>query len=74
MIQLEPTSAAPWARASIAEVALDLRARAAAVRKRVERLPSTREAGRYIADAYEEAAILLEKRLQGINPQKEPTA
>lgn len=70
-IQLEPTSAAPYARACIAEVALDLRAQAAEQRKRVHRLPSTRQAGNYIADAYEEAAILLEKRLQGINP---PTA
>jgi hypothetical protein len=71
MIQLEPTSAAPWARASLAEVALELRGRAAATRKRVERLPSTREAGNYIAEAYEEAAILLEKRLAGINPNTE---
>jgi hypothetical protein len=38
------------------------------VRKRVERLPSTRQAGNYIAEAYEEAAILLEKRMKAINP------
>lgn len=70
-IQLEPTSAAPWARASIAEKAVELRTSAAAVRKRVERLPSTRQAGNYIADALEEAALLLEKRMVAINPSQE---
>lgn len=74
MIQLEPTSAAPWAREMIGAEAVRMRALAANARKHGAKHALARPAANYTADAYEEAAILLEKRLAGINPPKERTA
>jgi hypothetical protein len=74
LIQLEPTSAAPWAREMIGAEAVRMRALAANARKHAQKHALARPAANYTADAYEEAAILLEKRLAGINPAQERTA
>lgn len=65
---LEPTSAAPWARAEIAEEAIRLRAKMVAMRKKASGYAVARPPANYVADALEEAAILLEKKLAAINP------
>lgn len=74
VIQLEPTSAAPWAREMIAAEAVRMRALAANARKYAEKHALARQASNYVAEAYEEAAIALQKRLVGINPAQERTA
>lgn len=68
MIQLEPTSAAPWAREMIAEEAVRMRGLEGKARKYAAKHALARQASTYVAEAYAEAAILLEKRLAGINP------
>lgn len=74
VIQLEPTSAAPWAREMIGAEAVRMRALAANARKYAAKHPLARQASNYVAEAYEEAAVLLQRRQEGINPAKERTA
>jgi hypothetical protein len=71
MIQLEPTSAAPWAREMIAAEAVRMRALAGNARKYAEKHAMARQASNYVAAAYEAVAVELQKRLAGINPMKE---
>lgn len=74
MITLEQTTAAPWASANLAQEALRLRGLIAILRKRAATQSLARQAANYVADAYEEAALLLERRLAGINPAQERTS
>lgn len=67
-IQLETTSAAPWAREMIGAEATRMRALAVNARSYAIKHPLARQASNYVAEAYEEAAVLLQRRLAGINP------
>lgn len=52
----------------IAEEAVRMRGLEARARKYADKYAMARQASTYVAEAYAEAAILLERRLAGINP------
>jgi hypothetical protein len=69
VITLDPTSA-QWAREAIGEEIVRLRGMAAGARKRGEKMSLARPVCNYLAEAYDEAAIALERKIVGINPNK----
>jgi hypothetical protein len=68
VIQLEPTSAAPWAKNGLQELHDDLRAKAVKLRQRGAGHLPIRQAANYVADAYDRAAAVLRKAHAEINP------
>lgn len=69
-MMLEPTSAAPWAKNSLATEADDLRKKAVACRKRGGQHVLIKPAADLVANAYERAAAVLVEEMKRINPEE----
>lgn len=71
MINLDVPEA-ELAKHDLAEAAMALRAKLQEVRKRSTDRPRVRLGNAYVAIAIENAAVELEKKLAGINPERDP--